>query len=162
MVARKPGWLTETLALRLPSGQLTRETIKLQTIGSLPMRTVRRWSPWKPWTVFAAGALVALVGVPLMTDSKSAFNTFDAEIARLCPSGCTTAQLPSTVLAARDRGNAEQGAAIGMFAVGGATVVSGIVLLILNQPHLEAAPRPLTLAPLVAPSTVGLAASLSY
>lgn len=162
LVARKPGWLTESRALELASGKKTTETIKLATVTSLPMRTVRRWTWWKPWTVFAAGALVAVIGIPLIVDAKSNFDAFDAELARQCPSGCTAAQLPSTALAARDRGNAEQSAAVGMFVVGGATLATSIVLLILNQPRLEAAPRPFTLAPIVAPHSTGLTASIRF
>src|SRR5581483_6882228 len=153
LVARKPGWLTETRSLELGSGKKTLETMKLATLSSLPMRSVRRWTWWKPWTVFAAGALVAVIGIPLIVDAKSNFDAFDAELAKQCPSGCTAAQLPSTALAARDRGNAEQSAAVGMFTVGGAALATGIVLLILNQPRLEAAPRPLAVAPIVAPHT---------
>jgi tetratricopeptide (TPR) repeat protein len=162
LVARKPGWLTETRALQLPPGHKTSEVIRLQTVASLPMRTVRRWTWWKPWTVFAAGALVAVIGIPLIVDAKSNFDAFDAELAKQCPSGCTAAQLPSTALAARDRGNAEQSAAIGMFAVGGATLATGIVLLVLNQPRLEAAPRPVSVAPILAPHTTGLTASIRF
>lgn len=163
LVAHKAGFVTDTRALQLAPGEHSAETVKLQPVGVPQMRTVRRWTPWKPWVVLAGGLLVALVGVPLIVDAKSNFDTFDSEIARLCPAGCAPGQLPSTVLAASDRGRAENGAAVGMFAVGGAIAVSGAVLLILNQPRLEAVrPHGLTVAPTVGARGAGLTASLRF
>jgi hypothetical protein len=112
--------------------------------------------------VFAAGALLAVVGIPLIVDAKSNFDAFDAEIARLCPSGCAPSAVPATALSARDRGNAEQSAAIGMFTLGGVALAAGAVMLILNQPHLERAPAPISVAPLIAPHSAGVSASLRW
>jgi hypothetical protein len=163
LVARKAGMLPTTRALQLSSGHQTSESVKLFTLASLPTRTVRRFAVWKPWTVFAAGLAVALIGVPLIVDARNNFDTFDSEINRLCPSGCTPSQLPTTVLDAQDRGRAENGAAIGMFAVGGAIAASGIVMLILNQPRLETIKPPeLSLAPLLGPGGGGLSARLRF
>jgi hypothetical protein len=164
LVARKNGYFVETRALQLPSGKRTQETVKLQLLSAVPMRAVRRWTAWKPWAVFAAGLVVAAVGVPLILDAKSKFDTFDSEIARLCPSGCQPGMLPTTVVEAQDSGHAENAAAIGMFAAGGAVAAVGIVLLILNQPRLERDLRamPVTLAPVVGPGTGGLQASIRY
>jgi hypothetical protein len=163
LVVRKEGYLTATRALELPAGRLSSESVKLQTIGSLPTHMVRRWAPWKPWTVFGAGLAVALIGVPLLVDAKHNYDTFDSEVARLCPAGCGPSDLPATVLDASDRARAENGAAIAMFAVGGALSASGVVMLILNMPHVEAIERsPLSLAPVLGPGVLGLRASLKY
>jgi hypothetical protein len=162
LVTRKAGMLPSTRALQLRAG-FTRETVKLQTLASLPTRTVRRWAVWKPWTAFAAGLAVALVGVPLIVDAKKSFDSFDAEITRLCPAGCTPAQLPTTVVDAQDRGRAENGAAIGMFVTGGAIAAASVVLLILNQPRLETIkPAELTVVPLIGPAGGGLSASVRF
>jgi hypothetical protein len=159
LVARKPGYLTETRALMLPPGRRSDEKMAMVSLASLPTRTVRRWKPWKPWALFGAGVVVALVGVPLMVDAKHNFDSFDAEVARSCPNGCAPGMLPSTTIDARNRGSAENAAAIGMFAVGGAMAVAGSVLLILNTPHAE---RRLALAPSLAPGYAGLFASIRF
>ncbi len=112
---------------------------KLQPLSAVPVHLVRRFSEWKPWTVLAAGAVVALIGIPLMLDTKSNYDAYDSDIARQCPSGCTAKQIPATAQAAYNRGRTENAAAVTLFAAGGAVVATGIVLLILNQPHPEAA-----------------------
>ena len=159
LVARKAGYLTETRALMLPPGRRSDEKVAMVSLASLPTRTVRRWKPWKPWALFGAGVVVALVGVPLIVDAKHNFDSFDAEVARSCPNGCAPGALPSTTLDARSRGSAENSAAIGMFAAGGAVAVAGSVLLILNTPHAE---RRLALAPSLAPGYTGLVATLRF
>jgi hypothetical protein len=163
LVARKNGFLTETRSLQLVPGHLSSETVKLQNLSTLPTHTVRRWALWKPWTVFAAGVAVALIGLPLILDAKSNFDTFDSEISRLCPNGCSSSQLPTTVLEADSRARAENAAAIAMFSIGGAAAAAGAVLLILNQPRIEAAPRPaVTVAPALGGGSFGLTAKISY
>jgi hypothetical protein len=159
LVARKAGYLTETRALMLPPGRRSDEKIAMVSLASLPTRTVRRWKSWKPWALFGAGVLVALVGVPLMVDAKHNLDSFDADVARSCPNGCAPGMLPSTTLDAHSRAGAENGAAIGMFAAGGAVAAVGVVLLIMNQPHAE---KRLALAPSLAPGLVGMTASLRF
>lgn len=159
LVARKAGYLTETRSLMLPPGRRSDEKIAMVSLASLPTRTVRRWKSWKPWALFGAGVVVALVGVPLIVDAKHNFDSFDAEVARSCPNGCAPGALPSTTNDARSRGVAENGAAIAMFATGGAVAVVGSVLLILNQPHAE---RRVALAPSLSPSYAGLAVTIRF
>jgi hypothetical protein len=159
LVARKAGYLNETRALMLPPGRRSDEKITLVSLASLPTRTVRRWKPYKPWVLFGAGVVVALVGVPLVVDAKHNFDSFDAEVARSCPNGCAPGMLPPTTIDAHNRGSAENTAAIGMFAAGGAIAVAGSVLLILNTPHAE---RRVAWAPSLAPGYAGMVASLRF
>ena len=128
------------------------------------MRAVRRWAVWKPWTVLGAGALVGLIGAAFIVEAKSNLDTFDGELAQLCPAGCRREQLPTTVLDASNRGHWEGDVAIGLFAAGGAIAATGVVLLILNQPRLEpdTSPSALTVAPVAGAGTTGLSASLRF
>ncbi len=163
LVARKAGFLDETRALQLPPGHRTDEQLRLVSLASLPAHTVRRWAGWKPWLLFGAGLVVAAVGVPLIVDAKHNYDRFDQAIANSCPEGCAPGALPTTAVEARDRARAENGAAIGMFALGGALAASGVVLLILNQPHVEMKrPTPVALAPALGPSLVGMTASVRF
>jgi hypothetical protein len=159
LVARKAGYLTETRALMLPPGRRSDEKIAMVSLASLPTRTVRRWKAWKPWALFGAGLVVALVGVPLMVDAKHNLDSFDADVARSCPNGCGPGALSSSTLDAHSRATTENGAAIGLFAVGGALAATGAVLLILNQPRAE---KRLALAPALAPGFAGLFASVRF
>jgi tetratricopeptide (TPR) repeat protein len=164
LTARKPGFLTETRALDLPAGRLTREALKLQAIGALPMREVRRWPVWQPWAVVGGGALLGLAGLPFLLEADSNFETFDAEVARVCPTGCTEAELPPAAGDARDRAEVQNAVAVTLFAVGGATAATGIVLVILNQPRLEPdrARTKVSVVPQVTPKSAGIAASLAF
>lgn len=163
LVAKKPGFLSETRALQLPAGRLTTESVTLRSLASLPTRTVRRWPVWQPWTVLAAGAGAVLAGVPFMLDSKSNYDTVDAEIARACPSGCPASQLPAGVDSARSRARLENDIGVGLFVAGGVVVVTGVTLLMLNQPHVEEAPAwHVSITPLLTRSTAGMSASVRY
>jgi hypothetical protein len=163
LVANKPGFLSETRALQLPAGRITAESVTLRTLSSIPTRTVRRWPVWQPWTVLAAGAGAVLVGVPFLLDAKSNYDTVDAEIARACPSGCQASQLPAGVDSARSRARLENDVAVGLFVAGGVVVVTGVTLLILNQPHVEEAPAwHVSVVPTLSPGTAGVSASFRY
>jgi hypothetical protein len=158
LVARKPGFLTATRSLSLLPGKPAAENLILQEIGTLPTRTVRRWAPWKPWAVAGAGALVALLGVPVILDAKSNIDAYDAGVRTSCPTGCPPAPIPQAVLDAGDRGHIENVVAVSMFAVGGAAIAGGVALLILNQPRVVPVDEPsrATLIPLVGRDVVGL------
>jgi tetratricopeptide (TPR) repeat protein len=137
LVARKPGFLTATRSLQLAPGKLTRERLKLEPIGAVRMRSVRRWSAWKPWAVLGGGVVLGLAGVALRLDAEDNLDTFDSEIARLCPAGCTESELPATVQDTKDRADTENAIAIGLFVAGGLATAAGVTLVILNQPRLE-------------------------
>jgi hypothetical protein len=136
LVARKSGLLTESRALQLPAGQLTREDVKLSAITATPMRSVRRWEVWMPWVVLGGGVLVAAVGVPFAIDAAANMSTFDEEVNRLCASGCNEAELPASVIEARERAETESGIALAALVGGGALAAAGVVLLLMNQPQL--------------------------
>jgi tetratricopeptide (TPR) repeat protein len=163
LTARKAAFLDSSRALQLPPGHRTDEELTMVSLASLPTRTVRRWHAWKPWALFGAGLVVAAVGVPLILDAKSNYDRFDQAIATSCPAGCAPGALPTSAVEARDRAAAENGAAIAMFAAGGVVAASGVVLLILNQPHAEMK-RPSSIAwtPRLGRSSVGMTASLRF
>ena len=59
----------------------------------------------------------------------------------------------------RDRGHTENVVAVSLFAVGGASLASGVALLILNQPRVvpaDEARSHATVTPLIGPRVVGL------
>jgi hypothetical protein len=80
-----------------------------------------------------AGAFIALLGVPAELVAIDNRNTFDSLIAVDCSSGCGV--IPPKDQPYLDRMKADNALAISLFAVGGATIVSGVVAVLLNTPH---------------------------
>jgi hypothetical protein len=157
LVATLAGHLTESRALTLLPGRETVETLRLTPLKALATR--RRWPVWQPWVVMAAGAAVALVGVPLVLQAKSDYESYDRAVAATpaCQMSCLPSDLPGPVQDLKPRAAAEDAAGIAAFAVGGAIVASGVVLLILNQPRLVERPATrVSLAPVLGPQAAGL------
>ena len=164
LVARKPGFLTETRSLNVLPGKPAVEAISLQESQTPRTKTVRRWEPWKPWTVLGAGALVALAGVPVILDAKKNIDAFDKEIVASCPGtmGCTA--VPQRAIDARDRSHVESIVAVSLFTAGGVLLAGGAAMLIGNQPrvvpdepHIKA-----TIVPAIGPGAFGLSLSFAH
>jgi hypothetical protein len=134
IVARKRGHLTFTRDLDAMPGATTSITIVLQPLAALD-REERRWPTWRPWAIMGAGVLVGSVGLVLELDARDNMDAFEAENLRSCPDGCERADLPEAVWGQKDRAEREDRWAIGAFAVGGAALVTGAVLLWMNQPE---------------------------
>lgn len=161
LVARKEGFVTETAVLQLESGVLHREEVSLKLPSAAQVRLVRRFPVWVPWSVLGAGVVTAILGAPLMAAAQSSFNTFDSDLARLCPEGCTQSTLPKTILDARSTGRVENGVAIALFAVGGAAVATGVVLLSLNGLRAESEPT-FAVLPVFGPGVFGLNGTMHF
>jgi hypothetical protein len=161
VVAAKAGFLTASVPLLLIPGRNPVEVLKLTPIGSLTTR--RRWPVWQPWTVAAAGvAGAALLGIPLILSAKSNYDSYDSNVARLCTQMiCHTSDLPGNVRDLKSKGDAEYGASIAGFVIGGAVAASGIVLVILNQPRVVEKAK-VSFAPLLAPGTAGASVGVRF
>ena len=158
LVARKPGFLTETRSLVVLPGKRSTERLTLQEIRSLPTSTVRRWPVWKPWSVVGAGALLAVIGVPVILDSLNNVHNYEAAIDSCSAQAGGPCMVPSTASDTLHRARVENVVAISLFSVGGALVASGLAMVILNQPRVvpgEEAPHA-SLAPLLGPGLFGL------
>jgi hypothetical protein len=100
-----------------------------------------------------------------MLAARRDFATFDAAAQpEKCPAstGCDESALPPEALEAERRGQTENALAVTMFSVSAAVVVTGAVLVVLNQPRAtlpDGAAR-VSLAPVVGRDAVGLALSL--
>jgi hypothetical protein len=138
----------------------------------LRVREQRRWSAWKPWAVAGAGAAVALLGGALQWNTDRQLGAFDRGVGELtCEDpmdgsmrrDCETAELGDADTAARRSATWQQRAALTAYTVGGAAVVTGAVLLMLNrgQPVREYVAQPQAWL-MVAPDHVGVAAQLRF
>jgi hypothetical protein len=170
VMARKAGTLPDMRSLNLVPGKSTRESLALQEIRALPVKTARRWPTWKPWAVMGTGALVALVGAPFMISAKNDFDSFDANVADAVgagkcktSTGCNESDLPQAAFDSLHRGDVKNVVAVSLFSVGGAIAATGVALLILNQPR-PVLPDEKSLhawvTPIVGPGLAGLSLSL--
>jgi hypothetical protein len=93
----------------------------------------RRWARWVPWAVVGGGVAFAVAGAIFLWRSGDDQDTYDSRVATECMTGCSGA-LADELHGIQDRANLEKGLAIGGLAVGGAALVTGAVLVIMNRP----------------------------
>jgi hypothetical protein len=140
----------------------------------LRVREQRRWPAWKPWAVAGAGAAVALLGGALQWNAQREIGAFERGLGELgcadespmegsMPRDCETVELGDADAATRRSAIWQQRSALTAYTVGGAAVVTGAVLLVLNrgQPVREYVARPQAWL-MVAPDHVGIAAQLRF
>lgn len=159
LVAKKEGFVTAATSLQLSSGALHTEEMRLVRPQVAEVRLVRQFPVWLPWTVMGAGAVVGLIGAPVLAGAQASYERYDQDLARVCPRGCPAAEVPGAVVDIRQSAAAQNGVAVALFAAGGATLVTGVVLAVINQPRPEQA---ISIAPVVGPSTVGVVAGGTF
>lgn len=147
-------------ALRLEPGTSARVSLKLYPPSEVT-RYRTRWPDWMPWTLMGSGLAVAAGGGLLQWQTQRSYNALDAQVTDC--RGC----IPSPeMMALRTRGDRMQGAAMGAYALGGAGVVAGAVLLYLNRPQAylvnpETGQETVSITPMLG-DTTGLHATLRY
>jgi hypothetical protein len=95
-------------------------------------RLERPYPTWVPWMTMGGGVALALVGGGLHIAAAQDFDAFDAKVAaEVQPNGPAAAVDESL----RHSGERKQVAAISLYAVGGAAVATGMVLLFFNRPQ---------------------------
>jgi hypothetical protein len=155
LVAARIGYQTRTDTIITPAGVVTQASVDLALLTET--RTVYPMSQAIPWSIFGGGLAVAASGIPLLFLARDNYDAHDAKFDALCPSGCPRDDVPSAVTTLADTGDDQAAGAAALFAVGGAAVVTGIVLLILNSPEQVEVPiQPPTVTPTVAPGGAGV------
>jgi hypothetical protein len=162
LVAARPGYLADSRALVLLPGK--RVEVSLQPRPFPKVSTRRRWTVWKPWMVTLAGALVTVAGVPLTVEGKASYDAYDQGIRAQCPTGCPRASLPSALKSDRAHGDLEVGLGATALAAGGALLVSGVVMLVLNAPRVVEQPLGgmMSFAPTLEPHGLGGTLSIRF
>jgi len=135
VVATLPGHdpLTRTLPVAAGGGASLRIALSLAKVHVERPVMVRRMSPWVPWTTIGAGALVVGGGFFLERSASGDLDDARAEVRALWERDQRPVDEES--LPAYERAERKRAAAIGLWAAGGAAVVTGAVLAILNQPR---------------------------
>jgi hypothetical protein len=129
IVATLQGYATSDQSRTLLPGETATLDMKMLRTEEL-IRYRRRWAAPMPWLVMGAGVAVAAGSSWLHLQARDNIEAFSAGITEC--GGCK----PAPPLAATlSRGNLMQNAAIGGYAVGGAALLTGAVLVYLNQPQ---------------------------
>ncbi len=157
VVVEKPGYKTENRKIVLEPGKTT--TLVLEMKLEARGRTERRWARWKPWIVVGASGVLGLAGAFVVTTSQDLFGRYDAEFQLVCPDGCeATSPEAESVEGIKHDAESRQRLGYGIVAAGGATLVAGLVLVVLNQPRLVGA----TVTPTASSEHAGVLVSIPW
>ncbi|WP_052519556.1 hypothetical protein [Archangium violaceum] len=129
VVARKDGHLTYDKSQTWVSGKQVELNLHLVRREDATQYR-RQWDEWKPWAVVGSGLAAAVSGGVMHLGAASTYGAFDTKV-RECGGCMATPELA----AIRSRGDNLKQAAMGAYALGGAALVTGAVLLYLNQPQ---------------------------
>lgn len=135
VAASKPGYLDNSRQVVVSAGTHKQITMRLYTLDDLTYER-RMFASWLPWTVAGSGILAAGLGALLHMNAKNSFTSFDTEFGNLCtlPDSCPDGSFPDLD---NRLDNAVLGQRIGVsaYAVGGALLISGMAMILLNRPE---------------------------
>jgi tetratricopeptide (TPR) repeat protein len=135
VVGTKEGFMTSTHDVVLMPGKKEPVDVSLASFEESSI-TRQRWATWKPWAVAGGGAVIAGLGVLLNVQAGSTMDDFEREVANRCAGdGCTAEELEGSLGDRENLALLENKVAIGMMITGGAVVVTGVTLVILNRPR---------------------------
>ncbi|MEM6954052.1 MAG: hypothetical protein AAF411_01345 [Myxococcota bacterium] len=167
IVASKAGYLTYTDEfLASPGGPVILE------VALVPLENAatyeRRFPNWVPWTTVAAGAVLLATGTILQRSALGELDDYDDALTNLCTNGCVESELPSAVVAQRERGERRSRGAVWLLSMGVVTVAVGGILIGLNAPRrievdADGEPRArVDVSPMVSREVVGGAVQGSF
>jgi hypothetical protein len=129
ILATREGYVPSDMSRTILPGETTKLDLKLYTNDDL-IQYRRRWPAATPWLVVGSGLAVAAGSGWMHMQARDNLGTFDRGIVA-CGGCLLTPSLADTL----NRGKTLQTAAIGGYALGGAALVTGAVLVYLNQPE---------------------------
>ncbi|HEX8822268.1 MAG TPA: hypothetical protein VF794_20245 [Archangium sp.] len=129
IIATREGYVPSDMSRTILPGETAKLDLKLYTNEDL-IQYRRRWPAATPWLMVGAGLAVAAGGGWLHVQARDNLEAFDTGITE-----CGGCNLNPALQGSLSRGNTFQNLAIGGYAVGGAALVTGAVLVYLNQPQ---------------------------
>lgn len=165
-VAEKPGYNAQVNAPFIEPGQKFRIELELYTADELT-RYRRRWNAtWMPYAVIGGGLLIGGGAALMHQSANTTYADFDAAIASCNEASMNGGCMVSPDLTSmRDDGDRKKLLGYVGYGLAGATVLTGLVLVVLNretsyeitadQYRAEQAKLNVSFSPLVAPGTAG-------
>jgi tetratricopeptide (TPR) repeat protein len=155
LVVRRPGQAALTRLLALQRGRQTRIEFDMR----------RRFPPWQPWGVLGAGALASVTGGLLQWRALENMASYQRRFKQACPEGCPDDAQPA-LARLRRRATWQNRAGVTALITGGGVLVTGTVLIVLNQSRsfgidLNRDTR-LSVLPLLAPDGAGVALGFEF
>ncbi len=140
LVGRGPGLGTVTRDVVLVGGET--ETVALH-LARPDVASVARWARWKPWAVVVGGAAVAGVGIAFNVRARGERDDLGRRSGTSCPNGCTEQAYADLGLAdLEERIVRDNRISLTALAVGGAAVLVGGALVVLNRKVVEVSAEP--------------------
>jgi hypothetical protein len=134
VVGTKEGYLTRTIEVVIVGGKQEKLSLDLDPMEKAA-RVVHRWPGWVPWVVFGSGFAVASIGGVLDLSAAGDMESYDRAVTQECSVlACTeNDERLANVRDLDDRARMKSRIAIGVMVAGGATVVTGAIMLYLNR-----------------------------
>ena len=92
--------------------------------------------------------------------AENSADEYDRRIVDLCPDGCLADEIPDSVRDLRSRADTRSSIAVGLFAIGGAAAVTGLVLAYLNLERIN--DGEISVAPFAGRDEVGLSTVIRF
>jgi hypothetical protein len=145
VVGDRAGFLTSSSRLVVAGGAVAAKRINLVSLEAAAYLEYPH-PRWIAWTVTGGGAAIALGGLAYYLSGKNQMEAFHSDFANSCAMGCE-ADLSNHTFLRRERDGAivKGEIALSMMITGGAVVVGGVVLAVMNRPvrklpRIEAGP----------------------
>ncbi|WP_437737602.1 hypothetical protein [Sorangium sp. So ce1335] len=127
VTARKSGYFTVVKPIFVFAGKEASGQLALSVDAVV---TRQRWATWVPWATLAAGTALGLAGGGLMWQAHTEHGDTDKRLRNGCIRSCETSDSD-----AYDPSVLENQLGIGALVAGGATAITGTVLLFMNRPQ---------------------------
>jgi hypothetical protein len=148
IVAEKQSFLTFSEKFVVEGSATVTEKVKLVPLDSA-ITYKYPYRRWIPWTMVGLGVALGLSGTGTWFLGQNQMDQFEADFTTQCQNGCEpglTAPEHRALAAQRDSAILKGQIGIGMMGVGGAVMLTGLVLAIMNRPtkimpNVEVAPK---------------------
>lgn len=133
LVATKPGYLPTHHTMTLISGEPVIVQMRLLPTAEA-MTSTQRWPAWRPWAVVGTGVAMGVAGGLLERQAISRNEEFRARFNEICQQGCKESAYSRELKSLQRDYRWYQRIGQGAIATGGAALLSGLVLVLLNRP----------------------------
>ena len=147
IVGEKKDYLTQSTKLVVAGDTTAKANIKLVPLDTA-VSYKYRYRRWIPWSMIGGGLLVGVAGAGTWFLGKQEMDTFNTDYAVTCANGCESGlsdPAHAGLRNERDQAKLKGQLGIGIGALGGAIIATGIVLVVTNKaekilPNMEVAP----------------------